>query len=137
MPRSTFIEFGIIWMPAPMREKRLGIWQEITWAGYWETVLDVDGEPRLTLSVSQLESLPLHEATLPIACVEGWSAIGKWGGVRFADFLKRLKEIIHEKFGDGIMNAIDFSMDIGKEENPKGDRVIINLNGKFLPYKSW
>lgn len=48
-----------------------------------------------------------------------------------------IKEIIHEKFGDGIMSAIDFSMDIDKEENPKGDRVIINLNGKFLPYKSW
>jgi len=48
-----------------------------------------------------------------------------------------IKALIHEKFGDGIMSAIDFSMDIDKEENPKGDRVIINLNGKFLPYKSW
>lgn len=48
-----------------------------------------------------------------------------------------IKAIIHEKFGDGIMSAIDFSMEIGKEENPKGDRVIINLNGKFLPYKAW
>jgi len=48
-----------------------------------------------------------------------------------------LKELIHEKFGDGIMSAIDFNMDIAKEENPKGDRVVITLNGKFLPYKSW
>jgi cyanate lyase len=48
-----------------------------------------------------------------------------------------LKEIIHEKFGDGIMSAIDFSMEVGKEENPKGDRVILTLNGKFLPYKAW
>lgn len=48
-----------------------------------------------------------------------------------------MKEIIHEKFGDGIMSAIDFTMEIGKEENPKDDRVIINLNGKFLLYKSW
>lgn len=48
-----------------------------------------------------------------------------------------LKEIIHEKFGDGIMSAIDFSMTVGKEENPAGDRVIITMNGKFLPYKSW
>lgn len=48
-----------------------------------------------------------------------------------------LKQIIHEKFGDGIMSAIDFSMEVDKEENPKGDRVIINMNGKFLPYKSW
>jgi len=48
-----------------------------------------------------------------------------------------IKEIIGEKFGDGIMSAIDFSMDIEKEENPAGDRVKITMNGKFLPYKSW
>lgn len=48
-----------------------------------------------------------------------------------------LKEVIQEKFGDGIMSAIDFSMKVDKEENPKGDRVILTLNGKFLPYKSW
>ncbi|MGI9278246.1 MAG: cyanase [Endozoicomonas sp.] len=48
-----------------------------------------------------------------------------------------LKEVIQEKFGDGIMSAIDFSMDIEKEENPKGDRVVLTMNGKFLPYKSW
>lgn len=48
-----------------------------------------------------------------------------------------IKELIGEKFGDGIMSAIDFSMDIDKEENPAGDRVIITMNGKFLPYKSW
>ncbi|WP_075186216.1 cyanase [Teredinibacter haidensis] len=48
-----------------------------------------------------------------------------------------LKEVIQEKFGDGIMSAIDFSMDVEKEENPKGDRVVITMNGKFLPYKAW
>ena len=48
-----------------------------------------------------------------------------------------IKELIHEKFGDGIMSAIDFSMHIDKEENPAGDRVVVNMNGKFLPYKSW
>jgi cyanate lyase len=48
-----------------------------------------------------------------------------------------IKEMIHEKFGDGIMSAIDYSMNIDKEENPAGDRVVITLNGKFLPYKSW
>ncbi|UFS63242.1 cyanase [Sulfurimonas sp. HSL-3221] len=48
-----------------------------------------------------------------------------------------IKEIVGEKFGDGIMSAIDFSMDIDKEENPAGDRVVITMNGKFLPYKSW
>lgn len=48
-----------------------------------------------------------------------------------------IKEVIHEKFGDGIMSAIDYSMKIDKEENPAGDRVVITLNGKFLKYKSW
>ena len=48
-----------------------------------------------------------------------------------------IKEIIAEKFGDGIMSAIDFSMDIDKEKNPKGDRVVITMNGKFLKYTSW
>lgn len=48
-----------------------------------------------------------------------------------------LKEVIQEKFGDGIMSAIDFSMDVEKIEDPKGDRVLVTMNGKFLPYKSW
>ena len=48
-----------------------------------------------------------------------------------------MKEIIHEKFGDGIMSAIDFTLDIEKVEDPKGDRVVVTMNGKFLPYKKW
>lgn len=48
-----------------------------------------------------------------------------------------IKEIIHEKFGDGIMSAIDFTMDIDKVEDPKGDRVKVTMSGKFLPYKKW
>lgn len=48
-----------------------------------------------------------------------------------------IKELIHEEFGDGIMSAIDFSMDIQREEDPKGDRVNVVLSGKFLPYKSY
>lgn len=48
-----------------------------------------------------------------------------------------LKDVIHEKFGDGIMSAIDFSVNVEKEEDPKGDRVKITMNGKFLPYKKW
>lgn len=48
-----------------------------------------------------------------------------------------LKEVIHEKFGDGIMSAIDFEMDVEREEDPKGDRVVITMNGKFLPYRIW
>jgi cyanate lyase len=48
-----------------------------------------------------------------------------------------IKELIHEEFGDGIMSAIDFSMDIQREADPKGDRVNVVLSGKFLPYKSY
>ena len=48
-----------------------------------------------------------------------------------------LKSVIQEKFGDGIMSAIDFTLDVEKEEDPKGDRVKIIMSGKFLPYKKW
>jgi cyanate lyase len=48
-----------------------------------------------------------------------------------------IKALIHEMFGDGIMSAIDFEMDIQKVEDPKGDRVVVTYNGKFLPYKKW
>lgn len=48
-----------------------------------------------------------------------------------------LKAVIEEEFGDGIMSAIDFSMDIERVEDPKGDRVKITMNGKFLPYRRY
>ena len=48
-----------------------------------------------------------------------------------------IKAIIHEMFGDGIMSAIDFEIDIQKKEDPKGDRVVVTYSGKFLPYRKW
>lgn len=48
-----------------------------------------------------------------------------------------LKDVIQETFGDGIMSAIDFTMHVEKEADPKGDRVKITMSGKFLPYKRW
>jgi cyanate lyase len=48
-----------------------------------------------------------------------------------------LKAVIHEKFGDGIMSAIDFTVDVEKEADPKGERVRVIMSGKFLPYKKW
>jgi cyanate lyase len=48
-----------------------------------------------------------------------------------------MKDVIQETFGDGIMSAIDFTMEVEKEEDPKGDRVKITMSGKFLPYKRW
>lgn len=48
-----------------------------------------------------------------------------------------LKELIHEEFGDGIMSAIDFKMNLTREPNTNGDRVHITMSGKFLPYKTY
>ena len=50
---------------------------------------------------------------------------------------RTMKELIEEKFGAGIMSAIDFTMDIERVADPKGDRVKITMNGKFLGYKKW
>ena len=47
------------------------------------------------------------------------------------------KELIHEEFGDGIMSAIDFKMDMKRQNDPNGDRVQIVMSGKFLPYKTY
>jgi len=52
-------------------------------------------------------------------------------------FGEAFKELVQEKFGDGIMSAIDFDMEISKIEHEKGDRVQVLMTGKFLPYKSW
>ena len=46
-----------------------------------------------------------------------------------------IKELIHEQFGDGIMSAINFRLDVRREPDPAGDRVVVTLDGKFLPYQ--
>ena len=48
-----------------------------------------------------------------------------------------IKELIHEEFGDGIMSAIDFDMDLRRLPNEKGDRVKIVMSGKYLQYKAY
>jgi len=48
-----------------------------------------------------------------------------------------LRELVGEQFGDGIISAIDFEVDIERVANPKGDRAVLTLNGKFLPYRVW
>ena len=48
-----------------------------------------------------------------------------------------MKELINEEFGDGIMSAIDFDMEVSREQDQKGDRVKIVMSGKFLPYKTY
>lgn len=46
-----------------------------------------------------------------------------------------LKELIHEQFGDGIVSAINFSVDLQKKPHPSGDRAVVTFDGKFLPYQ--
>jgi cyanate lyase len=48
-----------------------------------------------------------------------------------------LKDVIQEKFGDGIMSAIDFTLTVNRQEDSKGERVVVTMNGKFLPYRKW
>lgn len=52
----------------------------------------------------------------------------------FDSFGPAIKEVIHEIFGNCIMSAIDFTVDVSKREDPKGDRIIITFNGKALQY---
>jgi len=48
-----------------------------------------------------------------------------------------LKALVHDMFGDGIMSAVDFRLDLERVPDPHGDRVKITYNGKFLPYAKW
>ncbi len=92
-------------------------------------VLDLPAE-----AVTQLQVVP-YKGSLPTAVPTDpliyrfYELINVYGTT--------IKELIHEEFGDGIMSAIDFSMDITRLPDPKGDRVKIILNGKFLPYKMY
>lgn len=85
-------------------------------------------------AVAWLQVVP-YKGSLPTA-VPTDPLIYRWYEV-VSVYGSTIKELIHEEFGDGIMSAIDFSMDIQREENPNGDRVNVVLSGKFLPYKSY
>jgi cyanate lyase len=91
-----------------------------------------------------VDTLGLDESAVPVL-----AAVPMRGGLptavptdptiyRFYEVLQvyggAIKELIHEKFGDGIMSAINFSIDIDKKPHPAGDRVVVTLDGKFLPY---
>ena len=85
-------------------------------------------------AVSILQEVP-YKGSLPTA-VPTDPLIYRWYEIVNV-YGTTIKELIHEEFGDGIMSAIDFSMDIQREPDPKGDRVHVVLSGKFLPYKSY
>lgn len=85
-------------------------------------------------AIAWLQIVP-YKGSLPTA-VPTDPLIYRWYEV-VSVYGSTIKELIHEEFGDGIMSAIDFSMDIKREADPKGDRVNVVLSGKFLPYKSY
>ncbi|CUH63829.1 Cyanate hydratase [Thalassovita gelatinovora] len=87
-----------------------------------------DEETALLMTVPYRGSLPSAVPTDPLI-YRLYEVISVYGTT--------MKTLIEEEFGDGIMSAIDFTMDISREENPAGDRVKIVLDGKFLPYKMY
>ena len=92
-------------------------------------IFDLTGEEQKWLQVVPYKgSLPTPVPTDPL--IYRWYEIVSVYGTT-------IKELIHEEFGDGIMSAIDFSMDIVRQPDPKGDRVNVVLSGKFLPYKQY
>ncbi|THF66479.1 cyanase [Pseudothauera nasutitermitis] len=92
-------------------------------------LLDLPGD-----AVAQLQVVP-YKGSLPTAVPTDpliyrfYELISVYGTT--------FKELIHEEFGDGIMSAIDFKMDLQREPNEAGDRVRITMSGKFLPYKTY
>lgn len=97
-------------------------------AGKVVDFLGLPSEAAIVLSEYPTKTFAQTVPTDP--CIYRWYEITGVFGEAF-------KELVQEKFGDGIMSAIDFDMAINKVENPKGDRVEVVMSGKFLPYKSW
>lgn len=91
-------------------------------------MLDLAPEVALALQQFPFKGAPWTVPTDPLV-YRFYEIIQVYGGT--------IKELIHEKFGDGIMSAIDYTMEVEKQEDPKGDRVVVTMNGKFLPYKRW
>ena len=87
--------------------------------------------PEEATAVMQESPTKIWEQTVPTEpCVyRFYEIVGVYGPT--------LKALIHEKFGDGIMSAIDFNMSVDREENPKGDRVKVTMSGKYLAYNTW
>ncbi|MGD9664321.1 MAG: cyanase [Novosphingobium sp.] len=97
-------------------------------AGKVADFLDLPAEAAIVLAEYPTKTFAQTVPTDP--CIYRWYEITGVFGEAF-------KELVQEKFGDGIMSAIDFDMEIEKVEHPKGDRVQVTMSGKFLPYKSW
>jgi cyanate lyase len=97
-------------------------------------VLGLESAPEAPALLEQLTTYPIKGALDPVVPTDPLL-------YRFHEILQvyglPLKDVIQEKFGDGIMSAIDFTLTVAKVEDPKGDRVVVTMNGKFLPYRKW
>jgi cyanate lyase len=92
-------------------------------------IFDLDEEDRKWLMVTPYKgALPTAVPTDPLI-YRLYELVSIYGTT--------IKQLIHEEFGDGIMSAIDFKMDLQREPDPMGDRVHIVMSGKFLPYKQF
>ncbi len=98
-------------------------------AGVIGTLFDLTEEERKWLTVVPYKgSLPTAVPTDPLI-YRFYELVSVYGTT--------FKELIHEEFGDGIMSAIDFKMQLSREADPNGDRVKIVMSGKYLPYKTY
>jgi cyanate lyase len=124
----------------------------------WQQLADAIGKPVVWTTAALLGQHPIpseqgHNLVellgLDASAVPVLAAVPMRGGLpaavptdptiyRFYEVLQvyggAIKELIHEEFGDGIMSAINFSVNIEKKSNQAGDRVVVTLDGKFLPY---
>ena len=124
----------------------------------WQQLADAIGKPAVWTTAALLGQHPIPSESartlvdmlgLDDSVVPVLAAVPMRGGLptavptdptiyRFYEVLQvyggAIKELIHEQFGDGIMSAINFSIDIQKKPHPAGDRVVVTLDGKFLPY---
>jgi cyanate lyase len=124
----------------------------------WQQLADAIGKPVVWTTAALLGQHPIppeqartlvDNLGLDASVVPVLAAVPMRGGLptavptdptiyRFYEVLQvyggAIKELIHEEFGDGIMSAINFSVDVEKKSNQAGDRVVVTLDGKFLPY---
>ena len=91
-------------------------------------LLDLPGEVALALALPPDRSAAAVDLTDPLVYRLG-EMVQVYGAA--------VREIVGEQFGDGIVSAIDFEMALERVADPKGDRVVLTLNGKFLPYRVW
>jgi len=136
---SAKVQKGIKWADVVKKLKLSKEWTTAACMGQMtltkaqaDTVGKIFGLPKE--AVTLLTVVP-YKGSLPTA-VPTDPLIYRWYEI-VSVYGTTIKELIHEEFGDGIMSAIDFSMDIVREPDPKGDRVNVVLSGKFLPYKTY